>query len=285
MRMPFKPLLALCAFVLVGCQATPKTETKQTATPSYRYHNVVTEKSAADLQKDLQEQEVPKEAWQTLAPFIDSYHQANKSYEEVANDWTTKKLGQDANQFTTTMGEAELKEKLSHFPKDLNCRQTAFLLLRPLLSYDTNKVADLPEHPEFQALKQEVPDLTRADSQLYSLLFNDNESYQSVDDLTKAWKEAGVQFSDKLRLLSAVQNVEGAVVSMHVGLVYEKDGKVYFFEKMDPSLPYRLSEFQSLADLREHLLAGRFQMFREQVALLVNNQDISTLASKNQSKD
>ncbi|MGT2951000.1 hypothetical protein BU202_06860 [Streptococcus cuniculi] len=278
MRLKFKPLVALCAVFLVGCQATSKTETKQETTPRYRYHNVVTEKSAADFQKDLQELGVPNENWQALSPFIDSYHQANQSYEKVAKDWTTMKIGQDANTFTTTMEEAEYKEKLSHFPKDLNCRQTAFLLLRSLLTYDTDKVKSLPEHLEFQALKKEDASFTEAESQLYSLLFNDNPSYKSVADLTKAWKEAGLRFSDKLRLLSAVQNVEGAVVSMHVGLAYEKDGKVYFFEKMDPALPYRLSEFQSWKELQEHLLNGRFQMFKEQITLLANDQNVSELA-------
>ncbi|MGT2716368.1 DUF4300 family protein [Streptococcus respiraculi] len=272
-------LVSLCALVLVGCHAAPKKEMKKETTSSYRYHNLVSTQNTEELQKDLQEQGVSKENWQALSAFIDSYHQDNKSYEKEAKDWTSMELGQDANQFTTMLDEAEYKEKVSHFPKDLNCRQTAFLLLRSLLRYDTDKVKHLAEHPEFQTLKQYHPELTDADSQLYSLLFLDNPAYKSATDLTKAWKDAGVTFSNKLRLLSAVQNVEGSVISMHVGLVYEKDGKVYFLEKMDPSLPYRLSEFQSWKDFHEHMLTGRFQFFRDKIALLVNDQDLSELAN------
>ncbi|MER0123877.1 DUF4300 family protein [Streptococcus sp. ZJ93] len=272
-------LVSLCALVLVGCHATPKMEAKKETTPSYRYHNLVNTKNTEELQKDLQEQGVSKENWQALSAFIDSYHQANKSYEKEAEDWTSMEIGKDANQFTTMMDVEEYKEKVSHFPKDLNCRQTAFLFLRSLLTYDTDKVKNLAEHPEFQTLKQYHPELTEADSQLYSLLFLDNPAYKSATDLTKAWKDAGVAFSNKLRLLSAVQNVDGSVISMHVGLVYEKDGKVYFLEKMDPSLPYRLSEFQSWKDFHEHMLTGRFQFFKDQIALLVNDQDLSELAN------
>ncbi|MBR7927882.1 DUF4300 family protein [Aerococcaceae bacterium zg-ZUI334] len=279
MKLKLTSLLAVCSLFLVTSQSTPLISAEESA--SYRYHNVVSEKNATELQKTLEEQGVPTENWKNLTPFIDQYQESNKDYEKVAEDWTTMDIGKDAFTFTTTMDIKEYEERLSHFPKDLNCRQTAFLLLRSLVTYDKDKLEKLPVHDEFKSLSEYKEGLTEEEGQLYSLLFNDNSAYKSIADLTKAWKDAGVKFSDKLRLLSAVQNVEGSVISMHVGLVFEKDGKVYFFEKMDPTLPYRLSEFNSWADLKEHLLTGRFQLFAEQIALLVNDQEISELTKMN----
>ncbi|MBD3949556.1 DUF4300 family protein [Tuanshanicoccus lijuaniae] len=277
MKNKFTSLVALCSVFLMTSQAATTIQAEESKEANYRYHNVVSEKNTTELKEALEEQGMPSENWKTLTRFIDQYQEANKSYEKVAEDWTDMAIGKDASTFTTTMDVDKYKEQLSHFPDDLNCRQTAFLLLRSLVSYDKDKLEQLPVHEEFKALSKLQEGLTDEEGQLYSLLFNDNKDYKSTDDLTKAWEDAGVKFSDKLRLLSAIQNVEGSVISMHVGVAFEKDGKVYFFEKIDPSLPYRLSEFNSWKDLKEHLLTGRFQMFADQMAFLVNNQSIDEL--------
>ena len=103
------------------------------------------------------------------------------------------------------------------------------------------------------SLKSHHKELTAKDQALYSLLFGDNISYQSTDNLLKAWKKAGLKFPEKVKLLSVFQNSPGDVSNFHTAIAYEKDGSIYVFEKQDPTLPYRWSRFNNWADIKTHL--------------------------------
>ena len=166
------------------------------------------------------------------------------------------KIGKDQNQFVTFLNEKTFEDNKSHFTDDLNCRRTSFLLLHDLItsSEDLTKL-DLPLQNEFIDLKSRHKELTAKDQALYSLLFGDNISYQSTDDLLKAWKKAGLKFPEKVKLLSVFQN-----------------GSIYVFEKQDPTLPYRWSRFNNWADIKSHWLSNRFKVFKNNVDILVNDQ-------------
>lgn len=164
------------------------------------------------------------------------------------------------------------------FTEDLNCRRAAFWLLRELLTYPAALAQKgLPAHPEFTMLKASHPALTQGDEQLYSLLFGDQTEGKSAADLPKMWQAEGVRFPEPLKLVSAYQDVEGALIHLPAALAYEADGKVYLFEKIDPTLPYRLSEFNSWQDLANHWKGNRFKEFGDYVKILVNDQDIALL--------
>jgi len=104
------------------------------------------------------------------------------------------------------------------------------------------------------------------------ILFGDNISYQSTDDLLKAWKKAGLKFPKKVKLLSVFQSSPGDVSNFHTAIAYEKDGSIYVFEKQDPTLPYRWSRFNNWADIKTHWLSNRFKVFKDNVDILVNDQ-------------
>ena len=74
----------------------------------------------------------------------------------------------------------------------------------------------------FLDLKSRHKELNAKDQALYSLLFGDNISYQSTDDLLKAWKEAGLKFLENVKLLSVFQNGPGDVSNFHTAIAYEK---------------------------------------------------------------
>mgnify|MGYP000641754618 CR=1 FL=1 len=114
---------------------------------------------------------------------------------------------------------------------DLNCRRTSFLLLHNLItsSEDLTKL-DLPLQNEFRDLKSRHKELNAKDQALYSLLFGDNISYQSTDELLKAWKEAGLKFPENVKLLSVFQNSPGDVSNFHTAIAYEKDGSIYILK-------------------------------------------------------
>ena len=81
---------------------------------------------------------------------------------------------------------------------------------------------DLPSQNEFIDLKSRHKELTSKDQALYSLLFGDNISYQSTDDLLKAWKKAGLKFPEKVKLLSVFQNSPGDVSNFHTAITLKK---------------------------------------------------------------
>ena len=225
------------------------------------------------LAKALKSKGIPTKDWDNLAPYISRYNQENTNLQPVVKKWTQSKIGKDQNQFVTFLNEKTFEDNKSHFTDDLNCRRTSFLLLHDLItsSEDLTKL-DLPLQNEFIDLKSRHKELTAKDQALYSLLFGDNISYQSTDDLLKAWKKAGLKFPEKVKLLSVFQNSPGDVSNFHTAIAYEKDGSIYVFEKQDPTLPYRWSRFNNWADIKSHWLSNRFKVFKNNVDILVNDQ-------------
>ena len=90
------------------------------------------------------------------------------------------------------------------------------------VSEDLTKIGPPPLKTKFIDLKSRHKELTSKDQALYSLLFGDNISYQSTDDLLKAWKKAGLKFPEKVKLLSVFQNSPGDVSNFHTAITYEK---------------------------------------------------------------
>ena len=261
--------------VLGTCLVLSQTPELATATENYRYHNLVTEASQQALGQGLTARGVRPDAWQPLVDYIQRFNQEAPADTPLASDWTSAEIGEDANDFVTFMDPKTYEERQGAYTNDLNCRRAAFLLIHDLIKApDELAKLGLSEDAEFTDLKARHQELTDRDQQLYSLLYPAGVSYQSTDDLIQAWHEAGLQFPSQLKLVSAVQNVDGAVTHFHAAVAYEKEGKVYLFEKIDPTVPYRLSEFASWADVKAHWLAHRFQVFADDIDILVNDQKI-----------
>lgn len=264
--------LILCSLTLVACAPEKKTSNSQA---SYQFNNLTTQKEENQLAKDLKSKGIPTQNWEQLVPYIDRYNQENTGFQKVVNSWTTSKIGEDQNDFITFLNEKEYEANKSHFIDDLNCRRTSFLLLHNVITSKKDlRHLGLAEETEFADLKSRHKDLNHKDQQLYSLLFGDNLSYQSTDDLLKAWKDAGLVFPEKVKLLSVFQNSPSDVSNFHTAIAYEKEGKVYVFEKQDPTLPYRWSRFNSWADIKTHWLSNRFEIFKDNIDILVNDQKI-----------
>ena len=263
------PLLTL-SLLLIACGQKVKPQVQQSY---YDFNNLITTKEQDQLVQDLKQEGLPSQNWDTLLPYINRYNQENTDIQKVVKTWTKSKIGEDQNDFITFLNEKEYKANQSHFTDDLNCRRTSFILLHNLITSkkDLSQLG-LAEEVEFSDLKSRHKELTTTDQQLYSLLFGDNLDYQSTDDLLAAWKKAGLQFPKKIKLLSVFQNSPSDVSNFHTAIAYEKDGYVYVFEKQDPTLPYRWSRFDSWADLKLHWLSNRFEVFKDNIDILVNDQ-------------
>ena len=270
MRIKFPLLIIACCLLLMACGHK---NTQKNYQAYYSFNNVTTSTQEKQLAKALKSKGIPTKDWDNLAPYISRYNQENTNLQPVVKKWTQSKIGKDQNQFVTFLNEKTFEDNKSHFTDDLNCRRTSFLLLHDLItsSEDLTKL-DLPLQNEFIDLKSHHKELTAKDQALYSLLFGDNISYQTTDDLLKAWKKAGLKFPKKVKLLSVFQSSPGDVSNFHTAIAYEKDGSIYVFEKQDPTLPYRWSRFNNWADIKTHWLSNRFKVFKDNVDILVNDQ-------------
>lgn len=220
MRIKFPLLIIACCLLLMACGHK---NTQKNYQAYYSFNNVTTSTQEKQLAKALKSKGIPTKDWDNLAPYISRYNQENTNLQPVVKKWTKSKIGKDQNQFVTFLNEKTFEDNKSHFTDDLNCRRTSFLLLHDLItsSEDLTKL-DLPSQNEFIDLKSRHKELTSKDQALYSLLFGDNISYQSTDDLLKAWKKAGLKFPEKVKLLSVFQNSPGDVSNFHTAITYEK---------------------------------------------------------------
>lgn len=272
MRIKFPLLIFACCLLLMACSHKHRTTLKNYQA-YYSFNNVTTSSQEKQLAKDLKSKGIPTKNWDTLEAYISHYNQENTGMQPVVKKWTQSKIGKDKIQFVTSLNEKTVEDNKSHFTDDLNYRQTSFLLLHSLMTSSSDLTKrDLPLQNEYLNLKSRHKDLTAKDQALYSLLFGDNPNYQSTDDLLKAWKKAGLKFPEKVKLLSVFQNSSDAVSNIYTAIAYEKDGSVYVFEKLDPTLPYRWSRFNTWADVKTHWLSNRFKVFKENIDILVNDQ-------------
>ena len=186
MRIKFPLLIIACCLLLMACSHK---NTQKNYQAYYSFNNVTTPTQEKQLAKALKSKGIPTKDWDNLAPYITRYNQENTNLQPVVKKWTKSKIGKDQNQFVTFLNEKTFEDNKSHFTDDLNCRRTSFLLLHNLITSSEDLIKlDLPLQNEFIDLKSHHKELTAKDQALYSLLFGDNISYQTTDDLLKAWK-------------------------------------------------------------------------------------------------
>lgn len=72
-----------------------------------------------------------------------------------------------------------------------------------------------------------------------------------------AWQGGGAAFGEGSVHLVSLWGVEdGVVFNYHAGLMFEEEEGVIFFEKTDPILPFQLSRFASIDEMKSYL-SGR----------------------------
>ena len=61
--------------------------------------------------------------------------------------------------------------------------------------------------------------------------------------------------------------IDGTVFNHHAGLMFEEEEGVIFFEKTDPILPFQLSRFASIDEMKSYLL-GREGVSRQNAVFI-----------------
>lgn len=61
--------------------------------------------------------------------------------------------------------------------------------------------------------------------------------------------------STQIHLVSVWGSEDGEVLNYHAGIIIEEENGVAFFKKTDPILPFQLSRFASVDEVKAHLLS------------------------------
>ena len=161
-----------------------------------------------------------------------------------------------------------------------NCRITAFSLFRHLLEID--KPADRPDNFLFldaDALDQDSSALPTREAQMGFYAFcstvpteNSRDPQVHLKNWQQHWQDLGVRFTDdpQVRLISVIfhDQIDSDMLSMgHAGIALpQADGSLYFLEKLSFQEPYRLSRFDSRAQLSDYLMTRYDVAFNQPTA-------------------
>lgn len=196
----------------------------------YSYNNLTSEQSITEFCEVLSSHAVPSEDIDRLIGYIRAYSKESYAEKELQGSWKKATITESLYDYT----EAINCYQSSPF-EDINCRKAAFLMYHSFLK---------------------TPDFPVGDSEMEEALFATFDSGQSVDDAVKGyWKSQNIEFAGSdIHLVSLWGKKNGEITNLHCGVLLENEGNTYFFEKVDPIMPYQISIFGSTEDMKAYLL-------------------------------
>lgn len=267
-HLKFLTLTLLC-MSLVGCQSTPSRDvtTQEVSTDSPKaltYTNLVDAPTQEQLRQTLLDVGISEIA---LNAFFENVNAFNKKVEEPAalqEGYNT--INQLEVDYSTIAFNAPTNDDLA-VAMDLNCRLTAFLLLRDTLVFDhLETTAD--NYLMYDLMQfDENPDYTKYKPYIngFITLFNpvavkpSSSQREQVTALKAALDARKITFSaaDKLSLVSIYLHdpYENVRFVGHTGIEVTTDNGILFIEKIGACSPYQVSKFKSEQELITYLLS------------------------------
>ena len=248
---------------LVACGQEPlKPEKKNQLT----YSNLVDQQMQDEVSADFLAAGVPKEALDGFFKDLNEYNETIEHLDLVESGFKTiEGLIPVYDQLSLIEHwEAKQAERLGH-----NCRLTTYRLLNEFIAIKEPKIEDdTMLFAEKEIVLTEPNLLDGGDENEFLSLFAHiptkatKDVATHVDTLKKNWQEKGVTFTnDQISMVSVVfnSNFEGKKDTSqlfigHVGLLWEKKGKLYFLEKLSFTEPYQLVQFETRQDLSDYLM-------------------------------
>lgn len=195
---------------------------------NYSYNNLTSEQSINEFCEILSSHAVPSEDIDSLINFIRAYSKERYAG-KLQGNWKDAKITEYLYDYTEAIDSYDK----SPF-EDMNCREAAFLIFHSFLSTPDFSVRDIDMEEVFDTI----------------------ESEQSVADAVKHyWKSQNIEFEGgDIHLVSLWAKKNGEITNLHCGVLLENESNTYFFEKVDPIMPYQLSSFDSTGDMKAYLL-------------------------------
>ncbi|MGT2866054.1 DUF4300 family protein [Streptococcus fryi] len=253
-------------FISLGLVACGQEQVKPEKKNQLTYSNLVDKQTQDDVKTEFLAAGVSEEA-------LDGFFKDLNEYNETIDHLDLVKSG-----FKTIDGlipvydqlslmehwEAKQAERLGH-----NCRLTTYRLLNEFIAIKDPKIEDdTMLFAEKEIVLTEPNLLDGGDENEFLSLFahiptqDTTDVATHVETLKKNWQNKGLRFTnDKISMVSVVFNSNfeekkdtAQLFIGHVGLLWEKEGKLYFLEKLSFTEPYQLVQFDTRQDLSDYLM-------------------------------
>lgn len=214
---------------------------------SYQYNNLTSGEDIKEFIDIMVSAEVPDKDIEAVLEYIETYSDSEYSENAIINGWQqTTKDYQELYDYTDAINAYTSKEF-----EDINCRQAAFII------YHSFFCASEPENQNLQRESLELPEFLNEELYNYEILFSRIPMGETVaDTVLNFWRDNGAVFEKaSVHLVSIWGNSDGEVLNYHAGIMIEEEAGIVFFEKTDPIMPFQLSRFASLDELKAHLLS------------------------------
>ncbi|MGL5541687.1 MAG: DUF4300 family protein [Erysipelotrichaceae bacterium] len=243
------------------------------------YSNLVDAPTQQEVLAILKEAGVPEENLQTFQTQIE------QNIDFLKTDYPTFHPGFQTIKGTIVPYDEYLAWNLfskAMQPADINCRFAAFNLMQDLITapaFTKDREAFAYENTIF-----EYNDATGMDQAEYDLFLGLFESIDARNVATNGqyqkhiqatFKERGVEFEESNRSLISVfmhDPTKKTLEAQHVGVMIEVEDKLYFVEKVMPTLPFQVSIFNSKKELKNHLQQRFLVRFLPRVIFMQNDQ-------------
>ena len=212
----------------------------------YQYNNLISEEDMSEFWEIMVSADIPDLDAKAVLEYVNIYSNGDFSKKTLVSGWQqTTKSYQKIYDYTNAINQYT-KRKF----EDINCRQAAFML------YHSFFQAQESEKRMEQKESRELPEYLEEESYKYEILFGRIEMDGTVENtVLNAWRSNGAVFGEGSVHLVSLWGVEdGLVINYHAGLMVEEEGGVIFFEKTDPILPFQLSRFPSIDEMKAYLL-------------------------------
>lgn len=230
----------------------------------YQYNNLISEEDMAEFSELMASAGIPDRDAEAVLEYVGIYSGGAFSKKALVNGWQqTTKSYQKIYDYTNAINQYTQQEF-----EDINCRQAAFMLYHSF--FQAQETESSGERQE----ARELPEYLKEEAYKYDILFRRIQMEGTVEDtVLHAWQGNGAVFGGGSVHLVSLWGVEDeSVFNYHAGIMFEEDEGVLFFEKTDPILPFQLSRFASVDEMKAYLL-GR-EGISEQYAVLVDDSSV-----------
>lgn len=232
---------------------------------------------------------ISKENINLWLEFVKKYNLKNENFiQNTSNGWCTINLSNyNKIDFTETLnGWTEEEDSL-----DLNCRISAFMLIKDMISsdyfikkYDSDIEKEVSKIDTILRGKMTDKDITTFRS-LFTPIDLDIDSFKDVNVYDKSlkslknyWEKENLIFKTNNPSLIQVVLIEPknnnmSVSIAHTGLLIKSSNELYFIEKKNPCFPYQISKFKNSNDLNQYILT-QFEDAKNYKLMILQNDNI-----------
>lgn len=281
-------ILSLFIMIFSIC-ITTKYLTSAEANISFDFNYLNNNKVVSNTKTLLINNNIPKQNINLWLNYVNKYNLKSKSFiQNTCDGWINISLNRynKINFDENLNGWTEEDDSL-----DLNCRISAFMLMKDMISSESfTKKHDPTIEKEIQKIGTIFEDnftdknaitfrslFTPVEFDIYD--FKDSNVYdETLKALKNHWKKENLIFKNNSPTLIQAILIEpddNKVLATpgHAGLLIEDSDSLYFIEKKNPCFPYQVSRFQNYTDLNQYIFT-QFKDLKNCKLMILQNDEL-----------